>query len=148
MCACVHAYCSILWDTYGTTCTVMFPCIALQGTELLERISKKKELGCKCVSFMTVEEVKAERKASVFWELLGGKVKVKCKFEEVFLSLMQCMHHLCASSYSDSISCTVVCCSGYLIREWDGMAFISSTVRMCMNTAAVLDSWAMLAYVQ
>ena len=55
-----------------------------QGTELLERISKKKELGCKCVSFMTVEESKADRKASVFWELLGGKGKVKRKLEEVF----------------------------------------------------------------
>ena len=89
--ACAHAYCAILWyHTYETTCTVMLPCIALQGTELLERISKKKELGCKCVSFMTVEEAKADRKASVFWELLDGKGKVKRKFGEVFLSHCAC----------------------------------------------------------
>lgn len=66
----------------------MPPCILLQGTELVERISKKKELGCKCVSFMTVEEQKAERKATVFWDLLGGKQKAKGTLEEVlFVSL-------------------------------------------------------------
>jgi supervillin len=48
-----------------------------KGTEIVERIYKKKDLGCKAVSFITLEDQKSERKANVFWEHLGGKQKPK-----------------------------------------------------------------------
>ena len=38
---------------------------------------KKKELGCKAVYSVILEDQKSERKASVFWEYLGGKQKPK-----------------------------------------------------------------------
>ena len=76
-------------------------CMLLQGTELVERISKKKELGCKCVSFITVEEQKAERKAAVFWDLLGSKQKAKGMLEEVLFALI--VYHLSVSSETLSV---------------------------------------------
>lgn len=76
-------------------------CMLLQGTELVERISKKKELGCKCVSFITVEEQKAERKAAVFWDLLGSKQKAKGTLEEVLFALI--VYHLSVSSETPSV---------------------------------------------
>lgn len=90
-CVFVHVFaCYVVCGTDRTSCSAIPPFMLLQGTELLERISKKKELGCKCVSFMTVEEQKADRKASVFWDLLGGKVKAKRKLEEVCGVCLSC----------------------------------------------------------
>ena len=46
VCACVHAYCAILWyHTYGTTFTVMLPCIALRAQSYWSASQKRRNSG-------------------------------------------------------------------------------------------------------
>ena len=49
----------------------------LKGAELLQKISRKNELGCRCTTGFTLEDRKVDRKEDIFWEILGGRQKPK-----------------------------------------------------------------------